>query len=59
PPSDASRWAPPLRFGRDPGVIAFDHGARTVRFGDGIDEAEATLVVAEMGLRPEIERPAA
>ena len=59
PPSDASRWVPPLRFGRDPGVIAFDHGARTVRFGDGIDEAEASLVVAEMGLRPGIERSAA
>jgi hypothetical protein len=38
PPSDAARWAPPLRFGR---------------------EAEASLVVAEMGLRPGIERLAA
>lgn len=59
PPSDASRWAPPLRFGRDTGVIAFDHGARTVRLGGGLDAAEATLVLAELGLRGGIQRPAA
>ena len=58
PPRDASRWAPPLRFGRDPGVIAFDHGARTVRFGEGLDEAEASLVLEELGLREGM-RPAA
>jgi len=58
-PSAAGRWSCPLRFGRDPGVIAFDHGARTVRFGEGLDKAEAYLVLEEMGLREGIQRPAA
>jgi hypothetical protein len=59
PPSDAGRWSSPVRFGRAPGVIAFDHGARTVRFGEGLDEAEASLLLEEMGLREGIRRPAA
>ena len=59
PPSDAGRWSNPIRLGREPGVIAFDHGARTVRFGEGLDEAEASLVLEEMGLRDGIQRPAA
>jgi len=58
PPSDAGRWSSPIRFGREPGVIAFDHGARTVRFAEGLDEAEASLVLEEMGLREGM-RPAA
>ncbi|HET6898965.1 MAG TPA: hypothetical protein VFK70_11475, partial [Vicinamibacteria bacterium] len=59
PPPDAGRWSPPLRFGREPGVLAFDHGARTVRFGEGLDEGEASLVLAELGLRDGSLRPAA
>jgi hypothetical protein len=59
PPSDAGRWSSPIRLGREPGVIAFDHGARTVRFGEGLDEAEASLVLAELGVRDGIQRPAA
>jgi hypothetical protein len=59
PPSDAGRWSSPIRFGRDPGVIAFDHGARTVRFGEGLGKAEASVVLEEMGLRAGIQRPAA
>ena len=59
PPSDAGRWSSPIRFGREPGVIAFDHGARTVRFGEGLDEAEASLVLAELGVREGVQRPAA
>jgi hypothetical protein len=59
PPRDASRWAPPLRFGSGPGVIAFDHGARTVRFAEGLDEAEASVVLEELGLGDGIQRPAA
>jgi hypothetical protein len=59
PPSDAGRWSSPIRFGREPGVLAFDHGARTVRFGEGLDEAEACLVLEEMGLRDGMRRPAA
>jgi hypothetical protein len=37
------------------GTVAFDYGARTYRFGRGIDEAEAKQVVAE--LRPRLEPP--
>jgi hypothetical protein len=60
PPADASGWAASMRMWRGgPGLIAFDHGARTVRFGDGIDEAEATIVLAELGVREGIQRPAA
>ena len=59
PPPDPARWTMPLRFGRDPGVLAFDHGARTVRFGEGLDKPEAYLVLEEMGLRDGIQRPAA
>ena len=59
PPRDELRWAPPLRFGHDPGVIAFDHGARTVRFAEGLDEAEASLVLEELGLPDGLRRPAA
>jgi hypothetical protein len=33
------------------GPIAFDHGARTVRFAGGVDEAEAATVVKELGER--------
>ena len=42
-----------------PGIIAFDYGARTVRFADGIDEAEAPMVLAEIGGGSRFERPAA
>jgi hypothetical protein len=59
PPPDAGRWSSPLRFGRAPGVIAFDHGARTVRFGEGLDESEASLVLDELGLGDGSVRPAA
>ena len=59
PPPDAGRWAPPLRFAGDAGVIAFDFGARTVRFGRGLDAAEARLVLAELAVGAGIERPAA
>lgn len=31
------------------GTIAFDYGARTVRFGGGLDEAEARQIVARVG----------
>jgi len=59
PPPDAGRWSSPIRFGREPGVIAFEYGARTVRFGEGLDEAEASLVLEEIGWRDGIQRPAA
>jgi hypothetical protein len=38
-----------LRFwGISGGPIAFDYGARTLRFGSGIDEAEAASIVSEV-----------
>jgi hypothetical protein len=40
------------------GGVAFDYGARTVRFAHGIDEAEATLVVSDLaktGFLPQAE----
>jgi hypothetical protein len=46
---------------RDPsgffgGALAFDYGARTVRLGNGIDEAEAQLIVESIRTRfPELE----
>jgi len=33
------------------GVIAFDYGAKTFRFGGGVDEAEARDIVGEMRTR--------
>jgi hypothetical protein len=59
PPCAPGRWSAPVRFARDPGAIAFDHGARTVRFAEGLDEAEAAMVIRELGLAPEVRRPAA
>jgi hypothetical protein len=33
------------------GTIAFDYGARTYRFGSGMDEAEARAIVAHLQSR--------
>ena len=38
-------------FPIEPGVIAFDYGARTYRFGRGCDEAEAKMILAEITQR--------
>jgi hypothetical protein len=35
----------------DSGVIAFDYGAKTYRFGAGIDESEAAMIVGELKSR--------
>jgi hypothetical protein len=45
---DQRSWMPPL-FGAGHGAIAFDYGAKTYRIGAGLDEAEARLVLAEIG----------
>lgn len=49
------RVSQPSAGGKDrafaPGLIAFDYGRKTVRFGSGIDEAEAAIIVAEMKTR--------
>jgi len=34
---------------RNIGSLAFDYGAKTYRFGAGIDEAEAKMIIAEIG----------
>lgn len=33
------------------GIIVFDYGAKTLRFGNGVDEAEAKLILAEIKTR--------
>ncbi len=35
-------------LGNSVGTLAFDYGAKTFRFGAGIDEAEAKQIVAEI-----------
>ncbi len=35
----------------EPGIIAFDYGAKTIRFGRSLDEAEATQIVAKLSAR--------
>ena len=51
------RVAPPVPTWNEPrrnwgafdhGMIAFEYGAKTVRFGAGVDEAEAAIIVAEI-----------
>ncbi len=42
--AQAARWGS-LPFGKSSGLVAFDYGARTVKFGGHVDEAEAKLVV--------------
>ncbi len=43
-------WATKIR-GADGGKIAFDYGAKTIRFGGSLDEAEARLIVDELRKR--------
>ena len=46
------------QFGNAACALAFDYGARTVRFGVSLDEAEAKLLVKELGQRyPDLVRP--
>jgi hypothetical protein len=35
----------------EPGTIAFDYGAKTYRFGNGLDEAEAAMLIDEVRQR--------
>lgn len=44
-----SRWSRNGQFyGLSGGWIAFDYGAKTIRFGNGVDEAEAQQILAEI-----------
>jgi hypothetical protein len=45
-PWGGGAWQWQMQFGQVGGTVAFDYGARTYRFGRGIDEAEAKHVVA-------------
>lgn len=38
-------------YGLEKGSIAFDYGARTINFGSGLDEAEATAILTEVRRR--------
>jgi len=53
-PAD-SMWSPWGRagqfWGRGQGIIAFDYGAKTYRFGSGLDEAEAKMILSEIAQR--------
>lgn len=41
-------WFPPFA-GATVGAVAFDYGARTIRFGAALEEAEALLLVNQLG----------
>jgi len=51
----SSFWSPWSRmntfWGKGEGVIAFDYGAKTFRFGSGLDDAEAKIIFAEITQR--------
>ncbi len=57
-PRDARsrRWDLPVPGASGDGIIAFDYGAKTVRFGAGIDEAEARAIVEHLSGRFGIDR---
>jgi hypothetical protein len=48
----------PWAGGDGSGSIAFDYGARTIRIAAGIDEAEATMLVADLARRAKVQPPA-
>ena len=49
---DPMAWSRGSQFwGQGGGVVAFDYGAKTFRFAGGVDEAEATQIVAELKAR--------
>ena len=48
--SNQSAWFPPVTRG-GAGPIAFDYGARTIRMGPALDEAEARMLVRELSTR--------
>ena len=49
-------WAKSDPFvGMRSGPLAFDYGAKTIRFGSGVDEAEARVILASIRTRfPEL-----
>jgi len=51
-PAVTDPWSSGMRvWGVGGGPVAFDYGAKTFRFGDSLDEAEAALVVKELTAR--------
>jgi hypothetical protein len=54
-PFDSSLWSRNSSGGMRGGPLAFDYGAKTVRFGAGIDEAEARMILDSIRTRfPEL-----
>jgi hypothetical protein len=54
-PFDGSLWSRDSSGGMRGGPLAFDYGARTIRFGAGIDEAEARMILDSIRTRfPEL-----
>lgn len=50
--ADPFGWSGGMRFwGLGGGLVAFDYGAKTFRFGGSVDEAEASQIVAELKAR--------
>ena len=51
-PAVTDPWSSGMRFwGVGAGLLAFDYGAKTFRFGDSLDEAEAAQVLKELTAR--------
>lgn len=48
--TNQSAWAPPL-IGSGHGPLAFDYGAKTLRIGSALEEAEAKLLLAQLEAR--------
>ena len=46
-----SRGANVRNWGLGGGIVAFDYGARTIRFGASIDEAEGSMIVNQLRQR--------
>ncbi len=47
-----SPWGHAGQFwGVGQGIITFDYGAKTFRFGSGLDEAEAKMILSEITQR--------
>ncbi|MFZ5904694.1 MAG: hypothetical protein ACOYZ8_14200 [Chloroflexota bacterium] len=48
-PPDMFGWSRTFAlWGLGPGMIAFDYGAKTIRFSSGVDEAEAKQIISEI-----------
>ena len=59
-PADAFSWKSGMRtWGSGQGIIAFDYGAKTFRFGGSLDEAEAAQLISDLKQRHSFQEGAA